>query len=267
MPLTAIGRYDICVMKRGEAAYVFRQTLTYIPFFRIVVLLILLGAGAIALLNKCGLLKWHPALWLLVPAAVAAFVGAAAPSPYGSISGSPAYVKIMSFLVSFLPMAKEQLICLALVLPITLVFRRRSRVLCFLAGWGMNDLVAISSVFAMSAISRPEWILFALGASLTRHIGTVFGLIAVRKKFSQWRLALGMAMAWLPMVAVKIGVFCSLYGIRWLGSFAQVAFLDDILYVVGFWLFVAFSPWWRERVFRAYGVMGGREDCRMPIAE
>ena len=127
--------------------------------------------------------------------------------------------------------------------------------MCFLAGWGIQALlVAIITRVMMSAYLTPTWFLAALLVPLTSHTGTIVGMIAVRGRFSRTRLALGISAVWVLVAMISVGMHCSIFGFRWAHAFASYALQQDILYIIGFWSFVAFIPWWRERVFRAYGV-------------
>jgi hypothetical protein len=255
MPLTAIGRYDIQVSKRTGCAPFYTQSFLYIPVFRIMLgCILLLGISVMVWRRALRLPVWHPVLWLVVPSCLGALVGALALSPFGGASGSTWYIEFVMFLRGFMSLAANQLICLPLVLTVTALCRRRARTACFLAGWGIQTLAVIVPYVIMPAYGTPAWLLFSLFDPLTRHVGTVLGMSAVRTRFTRTRLALGISVAWIPMAIILVGTRCAVFGFRWVHSFASYAVQQDILYVIGFWLFVAFVPWWRERVFRAYGV-------------
>lgn len=259
MPITAIGAYEVVVRKGGETVAFHKQPILYIPLFRIVILVLLTLGSVFAYLRTRPHVRLHAAWLLTVPVGLAAAIGALAPSQYGSISGSHSYIEVVLFLRDFAPQAVSQLLALSAVLAVTTAFTGRARILCFLAGWGINGLallvpVAVGGFF----VYEPRWFLWSLAGILTRHTGTALGLVAVRNQFSPRRLLLGILTAWAAIticwIPVAAKVFRNPYYAVSTGTWVKDIIQSDVLYLLGFWLFVAFSPWWRTRSLRAYGI-------------
>jgi hypothetical protein len=252
MPITALGRYEILVMHHERGIPFHRQTLFYAPGSRIMLTSLALMLIAGLFLRRMGRLKPHPSMWLAVPAGLAALLSAFDPSSCDDISGSPWYIAVGLLAERYGPCAIAQLTALTAVLAATSLFRRRAITGTFLAALGASELAALAlfhdGVPFLTLTSG--WGLWAA----TLPLSTIPALVAMRKRLSPARLVVAAGAAWGLTALMAAGVDTGLLGAERFGRIFIGGLADNVLYVIGFWLFVTLSAWWRTRLFRVYGV-------------
>lgn len=253
MPLTAFGTYDVVAfVRRGNENHeLCRQSFYFCPFFRFASVLIILGAGVV-LIRHFAIRRLGSAWWVTAPLALGVVV-------FGFFPGFLSPSRTTSNFVGL-----AQTAGLSLVLWSLCRFKRRRRVVAGLLALALNVVVLLIVERLASDSDGFQLIHFAY-TPLMWVLPSLLGLLAVRRVFTRWKLAMGIAIVWL----ITVGAFTAYTHLRWDIPFEEHAVLwitsmVPLPYLAGFFLLVAFNRWCREGVIRAFGLnrMGSKSDSR-----
>lgn len=247
MPLTAFGAYDVVAFVRSgnETHELCRQSFFFCPFFRFASVLLVLVAVA-ALVRHFAVRRLNPAWWVLAPLGFG-FVAFMLVPPLSSELG------ILSVF------ALAQMVGLSVVLFNLCRCKKRRR---FVGG----VLTLVLNIVALLVLVRLEIGDMDCGElmilSLLWILPSLLCLLAVRRIFTRWRIAIGTVIGWLVTVAAFTAYAYFRWGYASLGSNILWTILMPVPYLLGFFLLVAFNPWCRAGVIRVFGLnRTGSDPC------
>jgi hypothetical protein len=246
MPILALGQYEVALTMGAKDAQreVLCQPFMFVPVARLILAALVLGvvAGLATARRWLQRVRLHAWLWLPPLAGLAL-----------TLLGKAWLGEPLDFLFSaFL----GQGLGLSLSLGLLGLFRKRRRLLAtvvFLltnaAVAGIGALVTDWQVLLYAVVLLPV----AGIVSLSWSMPCLVGLATAHRRFDPLRLALGMALMWLVLVAAVAALLrTACQGEEF--EYAGLVLMFPVPYLLGFWGVAGFNSRCREELQRAFGL-------------
>lgn len=250
MPITAFGHYEVVVTTPvdGQDKVLCSKTFTYLPLFRIMLLVLALVTVIACLFRPWR--HWNMTLqrWLMVIPAI----------PLVAMMLLP-----WAFSMTLLGVIFVQLFGLSSVMLYAGKSRSRRPITALVMGYLANAIpattVAALGCFNYGTGSFAETITYATGigflGALTWYAPTLLSLVAVRRTFTSLRLLSGLGIAWGIVLVTAAGIAAYLTEISALVLpivFGIMMFAG--VFPIGFLILVLANTASREAVIRTYGL-------------